>query len=374
MAAWGLLRLISWLVAVRAALGDRVTAAALGAFGPDAAQWTAAAWSDIRAFLAHNDRPVAQLISVTGVVGTLFSGGWAVYKIWHFAEVRMPQRIAEFLAHNDQRLDAVRPMLIAAIEAPGSAKPMRAPIAFVGPLNDALRKIGFGHADATGDDLARAIEGLEKQRTAAALYDAQVRRQLAAAHLLRGMVLTAQAGQQAAPHAAERDFAAVDHFSAALDIDPADADALFYRGLVWARLGRTDAAETDFQQAVELTAGRQGVVRARANYCLAILVQQRSGGQRAPLAHMAQAIASLPPEHAHTEEAGEMHLYRAATQERLGYVGAAKTSYQDAAKAVHSLGSRRARAAIDTAEAALRRLNQKADAGDAAAIATVAAA
>ncbi len=377
MAAWGILRLIGWFVAGVTALACLVTVSALGVLGVDAAHWTAAAWSDIRAFLTHNDRPVTQLVSVTGVIGTVFSGGWAVYKIWHFAEVRMPQRIAEFLAHNDERLDAIRPMLIAAVEAPGTTKPMRAPIAFVGPLNDAMRRIGFGQADATEGDLARAIEGLEKQRATAALYDAQVRRQLAAAHLLRGMVLTAQAGLDGRPgaarSAAERDFAAVDHFSAALDVDPSDADALFYRGLVWARLGRTDAAEADFQKAVELTAGRKGVVRARANYCLAILVQNRSAGSRATLTNMAQAIASLPPEHTHSEEAGEMHLYRAATQERLGYVAAAKTSYQDAAKAVHSLDSRRARVAIAAAEAALRRLNQKSESTDATPAATSAA-
>ena len=198
---------------------------------------------------------------------------------------------------------------------------------------------------------------------------------------MRGMVLSAQAGlasgSDAGPDAArrstERDFAAIDHFSAAIDIEPHDSDALFYRGLVWARLGRTDAAEADFQKAVELTSGRKGIVRARANYCLAILVQSRTAGQRAPLAYMAQAVASLPPEYSHTEEAGEMHLHRATIQERLGYLGAAKTSYQDAAKAVHSLDSRRSRNVLAAAEPALRRLNQKTESPDATTAATASA-
>ena len=150
MAAWGILRLIGWFVTGVVGLSCLVTAAALGLLGAEAASGTAAAWSEIRGFLVHNDRPVTQLVGVTGVIGTFFSGGWAIYKIWHFAEVRMPQRIAEFLAHNDQRLDEIRPMLIAAIEAPGTAKPFRAPIAFAGPLNDAMRRIGQGAPPAGG--------------------------------------------------------------------------------------------------------------------------------------------------------------------------------------------------------------------------------
>ena len=200
MAAWAFLRFVAWAVVGTLLVVSLATASALGLLGVDAAAWTEDAWSATRGFLDHNDRHVRQLVGVGGIVGTAISFGWGVYKIWHFAEVHMPARIAEFLEVNDQRLDAVRPMLLRAIEAPGTTKPMKAPVAFVGPLNDALRRIGFGHADAADAALAHAIEALEKKRAAAALYDAQTRRQLASADLLRGMVLTAAAGRGGYPY------------------------------------------------------------------------------------------------------------------------------------------------------------------------------
>lgn len=312
MVAWNFLRAVAWPIGSLLIAAILIWAGSLGWLGDAIQSFLLTSWMLTERFLNGNNEAVGRLVTLTGATGTLISGTWAIYKIWHFAEHRMPQRIEEFLEHNDKRLFEAGPMLLRAIEAPGSQKPWRAPIAFVGPLNDAMRKIGFGNIAAASPDLGESIRLLKAKREKWESYEEQTRVQLANAHLLRGAVLAADAGTTSGETARKLDKDAEHEFAAAIELDSENAEAYYYRALQRLRLGQIAPAKLDFESAIEQTSDKkQSLIGSRANYCLGKLLGEEKTSPGTAYDRLKNATEQMPNDLAHSPEGAEILLLRA---------------------------------------------------------------
>ena len=366
-----------WLVVAGIVVSVALLVGSLGGFGPETQKVIASAYTTIVNFLNGNDKEIGRLGILVGALGTVFSGSYAIYKVLYFAEKRMPQRIEEFLEHNERHLLDAGPMLLRAIESPGAQKPWRAPIAFVGPLNDAMRRIAAGDTSAAIPDLAESIKLLTIKRDTWKSYESQTRFQLVNAHILRGVSLAAEAGllhcdptridptistaEKRFDVARVKDSEARNHFTKAIDLDPENPEPYYYRGLQLLRLNHGAPARLDFESAVEHSMDdEKSFVGARANYCLArILIKEQTSPGKAS-EHLRRATEQMPDELAHSEEGGEIFLLRAEHGLRLSRptLNVSTQCFKRAYDAVAGIRTSRARAIQERIEAGLRQMNE----------------
>lgn len=338
------------------AIGGLVIASALGVFQEALGEPFTGTWVKVRRFLTDNGTALDQLWKVLGGLATILSGCWAIYKSWRYAESNLPKRIEEFLQKCDKRLEHVRPILLATIQAPRHNRALRLPVALVGPLNDALRSVRLGKVEGLQSNLAVSIELLTKQKEQWRNFDAQISKQLVAARMMQGTALAAQASMKGASAGRKDDQDSYRHFDEAAKLDETDPEPVYYRGRQSLRLGQMPLALEDFSLVERLTAGTQSIIRARALYSAAQLVSVGAAVQR-----MAGCIAACPNEFKHTEEFGEMNEFRGNVQEKSNFRPAAMSSYQAAATIYVALNTNRARDGLQRVQEALRRL-QHADA------------
>jgi tetratricopeptide (TPR) repeat protein len=321
--------------------------ASIGTFGTSAEGWATDILRKAADLHTREGEPLKYGLAVFGALTTLLSGSWGVFKLWHFAEQRMPQRIEEFLLHNERHLIEAGPALLRAIEAPGPQKSWRAPIAFVGPLNDAMRKIGAGNTASAIPDLAHSIHQLSTKRELWTKYEGQTRVQLVNAHLLRGAALAAEAGMKSGEEARRLDIDAEHHFSQAIELDRENAEAYYFRGLQRLRLARRAPASEDLTTATKLSSTEpQSLVRSRANYCLGKLMDEENPNSNLARDRLNEAIDCMPDDLAHSEEGAEIYLYRAkiALGRRKPDTTVAGSCLSQAEDALSGLDSTRARA------------------------------
>jgi tetratricopeptide (TPR) repeat protein len=295
-----------------------------------------------------------------GVVTTLLSGSWAIYKSWWYSERNLPKRLAEFLERNDDRLRSARPLLLENIEAPNPNRSIRTPITFVGPLNLALGRIRLGKVDKAQELLNTSIERLRTQQELCKDYDKQTARQRVTAHLLRGIAIAARATMATSTDDRQKlDRESFAQFDEAANIDPQDAEALYYRGRQSMRMGQALMASHDLRQAALLAGDGPSIVKARALYANAQIAKEDQAWQTA-LLRMAACIDACPATFKHCEEYAEMNEFRGTVQENHpnNYMEAARASYRDAAAVFSTLHSERAKNGLSRVNDALGRLSE----------------
>ena len=326
---------------------------AAGIFGEPVERELKAAGSGLAAFLAANDAAIDRLWKLLSGIVTILSGCWAIYKSWRYAEINLPQRIEEFLKNIDARLDRIRPMLLDSIESSRwPNRPFRAPVALAGPLNDALRAIGYGKVDKAVPLLRTSAEQLKLKKKESENYTTQIDQQIASTHLLQGAALAAQASMrgQSAGRALDKD--AFAEFNEAVRFAPNDPETFFYRGRQSMRLGNNQLALGDFAQAINLTEDLVGltdrlrIIRARSLYCAAqIVAMPPAPSWGAALNRMAACIPACPDTFKQCEEYAEMNEFRGDVQlgHPMMHLEAAKASYSEAANVLAAIGTTQAK-------------------------------
>jgi tetratricopeptide (TPR) repeat protein len=204
---------------------------------------------------------------------TIASGTYAIVKGYKHAEARLHVRLNDYLEREERRLSAARKQLRLIIERPGVRRDFREPIFLSPSLKGAVRELGFGsyflppQIDYASYQLSSAIDQLEKQVGLSARRQKSLDTQLATAHLLKGAMAVAAASK--ARQAGEDDRLlltdALNHFRAALAINPDDHEALEYAGHVHVCLQQDSEAEPLLDRLLNLTASEsKSLTRARA--------------------------------------------------------------------------------------------------------------
>lgn len=337
--------------------------ASTGIFGTGAETWAKRILGKAKELYSENGELLRYALAAFGALTTLLSGGWAIFKLWHFSERHMPQRIEEFLDRNAILLDGARPMLLKSIEAPGPQKPWKAPIAFVGPMNDAIKEIRVKNEKPLNvksalSSLDDAIDQLIAKLDDWQEYERQTKQQLMDAQVLRGVLLAAQAGMERGTRSAVDDECALGDFTAAaaqandLPTLHGSIEARYYAALQKLRLGRINEAEAELTRIINDTSTLQSISRSRSLYTRTrIRLEHRNAPAGGAIGPLAQAVASLPPGYPPTEEIAEIHLLRGRVNKAQGNPIAANC-FDDAINVLDrgKLTSQRARAIREEVE------------------------
>lgn len=223
---------------------------------------------------------------IFGLAG--FSFG--VWKWWYYRESVLHRRLQEYLAEQEKRLHQARAYVLEAIQKPGPKRRFAGPLFAVKPLRTLLRRRGwrllFGARKIEiGADrlLRRALRKIEAQLVTAQSTTMRLYDQNASAHILRGAIASARAGNaKSEQHSAELDMSALDDFRFALSV-PGDheVEAKEYEAHQLRKLGNLGEAESAYKDldtlARRLPIGMpRDLVRARARRWLASIAQARA--------------------------------------------------------------------------------------------------
>jgi tetratricopeptide (TPR) repeat protein len=194
---------------------------------------------------------------------TIASGSYAIYKGLRFADGQLHLRLQEFLKREEKRLRSARSQLRARIERPGPVRAFEEPTFLVEPMQRAVGELGWARyfwsarLPFAEKNLETSILEIEKQLELWKGHDDYYKRQLSAAHLLKGAISAANAsnsrksGQNDRPH----NITALTHFVEALKIDPMDIEALEYAALTRIQLKDFNAAKFDVDRIIDVTEG-----------------------------------------------------------------------------------------------------------------------
>jgi tetratricopeptide (TPR) repeat protein len=205
-------------------------------------------------------------LQATAALVTISSGAYAILQAVRFAERHLSKRLLDFLKREEKRLAAGCHKILTAQERPTPLRPQLEPIYTNRALNRALIKLRLGKRDQALSALEEALTLIDqKVHTADQLRSAH-ERQRGAAHLMLGSIADSK-GQHAQ---------ALEHFEAALRINPDDLDALKYVGLQFLKSANPKQALTCFEKletkarekSDELLAAQSVVLQAHANYAL----------------------------------------------------------------------------------------------------------
>lgn len=321
------------------------TAGALGYLGDDMKDFVQGTYRNIDAFLQIHEKQIDRFWKMMGALGTILSVGFAIYKWWHGSEANFPYRLAEFLQRNDARLRAARPEL-ASLAAMPMKRSIDAPVCLVGPLNDAFNRVRLGKAREAEGGLTQAIELGERQMNAHEAQAQTYRNELGTAHLLKAIVVSAQAGMDGRRAGRDAELAANAHFRAALRLNDKDNLARYYWGLHLLRLGQVQAALEQFLVVANGAAGQDDVA-SRACYYAARIYVSNGSDYNANLM-MIRGVQFATADLGMSLELARMHVFHAEIRERLGYFGVASSSYLSAEEALRHNSSREASDLVDT--------------------------
>ena len=181
----------------------------------------------------------------TNPIVTIASGSYAIVKAYKYAESRLQYRLQDFLDREESRLKGAREQLRLAIERPGTQRPFRSPIFLAPALRRTVREFGWGsyflppqlpYADF---QVSASVDQVQKQIKLSGDRHTHLNKQLAAAHLLKGAMLAAEATklEQSGKESRAPLTAALNQFTAALAVYPKDVEALEYASHMHVRLG-----------------------------------------------------------------------------------------------------------------------------------------
>ncbi|PPD28440.1 MAG: hypothetical protein CTY20_10180 [Hyphomicrobium sp.] len=226
----------------------------------------AAGFDAVEAFLTSPWDATKVLQSIAAIVGIL-SGSFGIWQALRFAEKRLANRLQEYLKRDEQRLRDARTTLLGAVTRGVPKKPNIKPVFLSDALTKAMKQLKWGPIGPAQESLMAALKLASEKEEAAGKLAEQHRRQKAAAHLLLGAIADSKKDH----------LAALQHFKAALDIDPDDVEALEYAGLQSLFIPDPTSALNYFTQIVAIAAqrgdlllnARAKVLQARAHHAFA---------------------------------------------------------------------------------------------------------
>lgn len=292
----------------------------------------------------------------------------SVYLKYRNSGFRLVDRLEEFITAQEQELTQARLQLLKLVEVPSPVRSLDSPAIDTRTLDRTLRKMNWGFGKASVGDLEDAKRVSFDQARLAEAQSAQHTRRRALAHLLLGARSAARNYADPIKRNEARS-AALAEFNMALDIDPKDADALEFSGMMLLELCNPAGARDRFDELIKLRAKSGGEALGRAYRLLA------AANENLPTPRLLNASNALTEALKHIPE--KMALEKAATHEHQGMLrtklrqlSAANTSYQNALaiylgmKATKSGQEGLARASAGIAE--INRLQNKEGAGEAA--------
>lgn len=268
---------------------------------------------------------------------TIASGTYAIVKAYKYAEARLHYRLHDFLKREEQRLAAARPKLRMVFDQPGVKREFSEPAFLNSHLRNAFREMGWGSYFLSPQkglveyQLERAITQLERQTNLSVQRQRHFDLQLTTAHLLKGAMWVAAASEQTGDGSDERLALtnAASHFSAALQIDEHDEEALEYLSQVYIRLGQTDEATTILDKLLNLTSKQdKSLIRARALRSSARIAEGERKNAVA-VRYLRKALEVLPNLFGNDRiEEAEINEAIADCQRRLGFNKQARAHWQ----------------------------------------------
>ena len=201
--------------------------------------------SHLNAFADWYQQKLEGSAKLIAPIVTIASGSYAIVKAYKYAESRLQYRLQDFLDREESRLKGAREQLRLAIERPGTQRPFRSPIFLAPALRRTVREFGWGsyflppqlpYADF---QVSASVDQVQKQIKLSGDRHTHLNKQLAAAHLLKGAMLAAEATklEQSGKESRAPLTAALNQFTAALAVYPKDVEALEYASHMHVRLG-----------------------------------------------------------------------------------------------------------------------------------------
>jgi len=230
-----------------------------------ATKWTAVAnWYQLK--LEGSAKLLAPVI-------TIVSGTYALVKAYKYAEARLHYRLHDFIDREERRLREARSKMRMLADKPGIKREFVEPGFLDDNLRTAIRELGWGsyflppQMGLVEYQLTSAIAQIEHQSNLSIERQRHLERQLATAHLLKGALWMATASNLKTDSKDDRLALtnAVSHFSAAVQINADDEEALEYLAQAYIRLGQTDEASIALDKVLQLTANQEkSLTRSRA--------------------------------------------------------------------------------------------------------------
>lgn len=231
---------------------------------------------------------------------TILSGTYALVKTYKYAEARLHHRLHEFILREDARLREARSKMRMLADQPGVKREFVAPVFLDNHLKRAVRELGWGsyflppQMGLVEYQLESAIAQIESQTTLSVQRHRHLELQLATAHLLRGALLVATASNSNDQGDRLVLTNAASHFSAALETNPEDEEALEYLAQVQIRLGQTEEASAVLDKVLQLTAKQEkSLARSRALRSKA-RIAEAAGNNRVAVRYLRRALEVLP--------------------------------------------------------------------------------
>jgi tetratricopeptide (TPR) repeat protein len=179
-----------------------------------------AAAETIDAFL-DSEWDAAKVLQSLAACVTIAGGGYGIWQAYRFAERRLADRLLEYLRHEDERLKSARTALLSAVTRGVPKRPTVKPVFSNGQLSLALKQLKWGRTAKAEASLEAALKLTEEKLLTADKFAGIHRHQKAAAHLLLGAIADSK----------KEHLAALQHFKAALELNPEDVEAIEYAGL-----------------------------------------------------------------------------------------------------------------------------------------------
>lgn len=283
---------------------------------------------------------------------------YGIYVKWRNSGYRLVDRLEEFLESQDKHIEDSRNKLAALVATPSPVRPLDKPAINARSLNRTIRKLNWGYGRAASNELRGVTHVIEQQARLAKQQNEQHQKRHALAQLLLG----ARCASRNASNANERNAAraeALAHFEKALEIDPNDALAIEYSGMMLLELSNPAGALDYFDKLVELRKEDGGDQLARAHRLQATayecLPQPMYGNANSALI---SAVKAISPDS--TIERALTHEQHAAVRMKLETFGVANGSLQSALKIYLSLrNTAEGREGLDRVNAAINELNRK---------------
>lgn len=283
----------------------------------------------VEAFVTSPWDATKVLQSIAAIVGIL-SGSFGIWQALRFAEKRLAERLQEYLERDEQRLREARTTLLGAVTKGVPRRPNIKPVFLSDALSKAMRQLKWGRIGPAQDSLVAALKLAGEKEEAAGRLAEQHRKQKAAAHLLLGAIADSKKDH----------LSSLQHFKAALEINPDDVEALEYAGLQSLFIPDPTSALGYFTKIVAIGAqggdlllsARAKVLQARAHHALA-QPNYTTANQI-----LLGVVQSLPPA-MQTIERARIHEFHGDTRREARFANALD-SYVDAlahyAQALHS--------------------------------------
>lgn len=263
------------------------------------------------AAIVTNFIPGVEASKVLSILVPLAPAAYGILVKWRNSGYRRLDRLEEFLAEQEKRVEFARAQLSAIAQVPSPAKSIGEPAFDPRALGRALRKMHWGYGSAATSELAGAVVvSAERAKLARAQADDHERRQ-ALAHLLLGARAASKNVSDTSARNALR-ATALSEFDKALEINPKDLQALEYAGLVLLEIANPAGALERFSELIELRQREGGANLARA-YRL-----QASAFENLPIPLNGNANNALSSAVQHLPEDAALDLAR--THEHQGVV------------------------------------------------------